>query len=234
MADLSNLLGAVYGEGSPSDKRDPDGPPVPAEPAAGERGPAVPDWADDEHLDAAFEQWKPGPPDDAPVAEREALDGPEPGPTRPLDDDLAAALSAALVEHHDDGNDTELEHDEHPRPHDDQSHLSSFTPQRAAAVELAAASRVDPEPEPAKPEPSAPSSPFSAAAAPTPVLAKPEPEPSPAELQVARTWDRSDDDILPTKSKGRPAKAPKSEKSDTADKGSKSGKGFFSLSLRRG
>src|SRR5204862_1145375 len=69
MADLSNLLGAVYGEeGAP--ERDPDGPPTPVEKAADERTPAVPHWADDDHLDAAFAEWKPGPTEDAHPAEK--------------------------------------------------------------------------------------------------------------------------------------------------------------------
>jgi hypothetical protein len=90
MADLSHLLGDVYGD-------DPDGEPVRREPAAEQRS-AAPDWADDSVLDAAFANWTPGPPPDAPAAEREVL-GTATGttPAAPLPDDLAAALSAALV-----------------------------------------------------------------------------------------------------------------------------------------
>src|SRR5205823_4885752 len=96
MPDLSNLLGAVYGE-SPKSERDPeDEAPVPREPAADQRGPAVPDWADDEHLDAAFAQWKPGPAADASVVEHEMVEETD-DPAPPLADDLAAALSEALV-----------------------------------------------------------------------------------------------------------------------------------------
>src|SRR5207237_3710539 len=96
MPDLSNLLGAVYGD-SPTSERDPeDEAHVPHEPAATQRGPAVPDWADDEHLDAAFAQWKPGPAADASAAERDVLDESD-DPAPPLADDLAAALSEALV-----------------------------------------------------------------------------------------------------------------------------------------
>src|SRR4051794_24348214 len=66
MPDLSNLLGAVYGDSPSSTPRDPeDEAHVEHEPAAEERAPAVPAWADDEHLDAAFAQWKPGPSSDA-------------------------------------------------------------------------------------------------------------------------------------------------------------------------
>ncbi|TMK88775.1 MAG: hypothetical protein E6G57_04995 [Actinobacteria bacterium] len=99
MPDLSNLLGAVYGD-TPSSES-PRGPEdeahVEHEPAAGERGPAVPDWADDEHLDAAFAQWKPGPPEDASPTEHAVVKGADDDPPPPLADDLAAALSEALV-----------------------------------------------------------------------------------------------------------------------------------------
>ena len=99
MPDLSNLLGAVYGDSPSSTPRDPeDEAHVEHEPAATERGPSVPDWADDEHLDAAFAQWKPGPPEDASPAEHAFVaDGDNDEPPPPLADDLAAALSEALV-----------------------------------------------------------------------------------------------------------------------------------------
>jgi hypothetical protein len=211
MADLSNLLGAVYGEGD-APSRDADAAPVPVEPAAAERGPAVPDGADDEHLDAAFAEWKPGPSD----LEHEAVAG-TPGPAAPLADDLAAALSEALVAHEDD-------HDEDEDDGDVQSHLS---PQRAAAAELTAASRFGAEPEPvAAPapveEPEAETSGASLLASlpyatderkRAPKVETADEAPVPAPVPVGpRSWERSDDDILP----------------------SKGGRGFFSLSLRRG
>ena len=90
MADLSNLLGDVYGD-------DPDGEPVHREPSPRDR---APDWAEESVLDAAFANWVPGPPPDAPAAERDVF-GPrpaDPASSAPLPDDLAAALSAALVE----------------------------------------------------------------------------------------------------------------------------------------
>jgi hypothetical protein len=100
MADLSNLLGNVYGD-------DADGEPVAAEPVAAHRDGAppaleatgrAPAWADESVLDAAFANWTPGPPLDAPAAER-AVFSPavDPASAPPLPDDLAAALSAALV-----------------------------------------------------------------------------------------------------------------------------------------
>ena len=97
MPDLSNLLGAVYGDGESSSDRDPqDEAHVEREPAASERGPKVPDWADDDHLDAAFAEWKPGPAADASPAEHAFVQDTDDAPP-PLADDLAAALSEALV-----------------------------------------------------------------------------------------------------------------------------------------
>jgi hypothetical protein len=186
MADLSNLLGAVYGEGA-TPPRDPDGPAVPVEPAASERGPAVPDWADDEHLDDAFAQWKPGPVQD-------------------------------------EGGDDEDEEDEA-----DLHSAALRLNQRAAAAELSAASRFGAEPE-AGPE-AAPPVPVPTADPQSESVAEPQPEPSSLLASLpyasddsegvpdvpaftgARNWERSDDDILPTKG-GR--------------------RGFLSLSLRRG
>src|SRR5438270_14032736 len=98
MPDLSNLLGAVYGDTPSETAPDPDDEAhVEREPAAEERAPAVPDWADDEHLDAAFAQWKPGPSDDASAVERAVISQAHDDPPPPLPDDLAAALSEALV-----------------------------------------------------------------------------------------------------------------------------------------
>jgi hypothetical protein len=94
MADLSNLLGDVYGE-------DAEGEPVAPEPRAPHRdgaGSGAPAWADESVLDAAFANWTPGPPLDAPAAERDVFAAPvDPASAAPLPDDLAAALSAALV-----------------------------------------------------------------------------------------------------------------------------------------
>jgi hypothetical protein len=58
----------------------------------------APAWADESVLDAAFANWTPGPPLDAPAAERDVFASPaDPASAAPLPDDLAAALSAALV-----------------------------------------------------------------------------------------------------------------------------------------
>src|SRR5207245_1214218 len=85
-----HLLGAVYGD----EHRDPDGPSVPVEPPAAERAPDPPEWADDAHLDAAFADWTPGPPDGAPAAERAVVADADPGTTGTrLADDIAAGAS---------------------------------------------------------------------------------------------------------------------------------------------
>jgi hypothetical protein len=289
MPDLSNLLGAVYGDAPSSTSRDPeDEAHVEKEPAADERTPAVPDWADDDHLDAAFAQWKPGPADDAsPVEHAFVKDTDDDDPPPPLPDDLAAALSEALVatsgrahdadedepevtfqprkvvdfsapvlEDDDEdvalpesvwGADTAQEHvaDEHEieehvndeqevEEHTVEAHVAEehtvepappITPQRAAAAELTAASRIEPDPvfAPPAPEPKPVHvpEPVPVASAPAPVAAV-----APATMPVAaggpaapttplpgaRAWDRSEDDILPEKQS----------------------KKLFSFSLRRG
>jgi hypothetical protein len=93
MADLSDMLGDVYGD-------DAEGERVAPEPGAqrGDGPPPAPAWAEESVLDAAFANWTPGPPLDAPAAERDVF-APhvDPASAAPLPDDLAAALSAALV-----------------------------------------------------------------------------------------------------------------------------------------
>ena len=314
MPDLSNLLGAVYGDGPSKPSRDAeDEAHVEHEPAADERTLAVPDWADDEHLDAAFAEWKPGPSADASPTEQAFVMDADDDPAPPLADDLAAALSEALVAASGSADDTdiapdpqlgqpatrfdfsafddepdepdepmveetdntpdlskseiqpleqaqteqahelgevgepelvhqpepELVHQDEPSPfappapvdeepvHVDEPEVAedpqpSVTSQRAAAAELTAASRVDPQPmveAPAAPEPE----PMPVASTPVPAPSIPTPVAVPAMgdggeapttmMAGTRRWDRSDDDILPDK----PA-----------------GKKFFSFSLRRG
>ncbi|HEV3353761.1 MAG TPA: hypothetical protein VG076_12615 [Acidimicrobiales bacterium] len=282
MPDLSNLLGAVYGDGPSSTSRDPeDEAHVEKEPAADERAPAVPDWADDDHLDAAFAQWKPGPADDAsPVEHAFVKDTDDDDPPPPLPDDLAAALSEALVAtsgraHDPDDDEPEVtfqprklvdfsapvlddddedvmlpesvwgahtadEHaaDEHEvveqvtdqhtveahtveahtvEAHTVEAHIGEpappITPQRAAAAELTAASRIEPDPVFAPPAPapqpahvpepvpvaSAPASIEAVAPATMPVAAGAPAAPTTPLPPGARHWDRSEDDILPEK-----------------------------------
>lgn len=81
MADLSNLLGDVYGEPS-------SGGPAASSPAPA--SPQPPAWADESRLDEAFADWTPEP--------LEPVVAKAPSTSAPLDDDLAAALSAALAE----------------------------------------------------------------------------------------------------------------------------------------
>lgn len=77
--DLSKVLGDVYaGNGSTTAQ-------------------AVPEWADDAHLDEAFASWTPGPPPEAPAAEREMAMHSDPTSRRRIDDDLAVALTEALT-----------------------------------------------------------------------------------------------------------------------------------------
>ena len=83
--DLSKVLGEVYNpevQDSPpppySESRDPD--------------PVGPEWADDALLDQAFASWVPGPPADAPAAEREMAHLEAPAP---VDDELSVTLPVA-------------------------------------------------------------------------------------------------------------------------------------------
>jgi len=62
MSDLSRLLGDVYQAETAIDEPVTDTTPT-----------RLPEWADDEVLDKAFASWVPGPPDDAPAAERSML-----------------------------------------------------------------------------------------------------------------------------------------------------------------
>ena len=87
--DLSKLLGDVYDNddaGTPT-----RGPASPAAPAK------APEWSDEDHLDKVFADWTPGPTADASHHERDIVNDAPEAPGR-LDDDLAAALSAALVD----------------------------------------------------------------------------------------------------------------------------------------
>lgn len=79
--DLSKVLGEMYAD---------DAPVSPASPVASAARPTAPEWADEAHLDRAFSNWTPGPPPEAPAAEHEMA------AHRPMDDDLAAALTQAL------------------------------------------------------------------------------------------------------------------------------------------
>lgn len=188
MPDLSEMLGDVYG--APEEK--------PA-PATSE----TPGWADDEHLDKAFADWTPGPDADAPAAERGMFAAAPPAPAGHLADDLAAALSEAVMAE-DDSNAYERDAVEH-----DDSDTPVVEPVVAEApveapVTVGALHDLEWEPEP-------------------------EPEAAPMAFPVHKAgWQRSDDDIIPTgkTAKGgvrlpkpaRAGKAPKAMKADSAPK----------------
>jgi len=77
--DLSKLLGDLYETNEADAPVDapladtPVGDASATAPAAAQ--PPGPDWADERLLDEAFASWTPGPPDDAPAAEREMANG---------------------------------------------------------------------------------------------------------------------------------------------------------------
>lgn len=183
MADLSNLLGDVYGE------PEPDTSATPKPPA----------WADDQRLDAAFANWTPAPLEPA-VAKVPS--------SAPLDDDLAAALSAALADA--------------PRPSPVAppvarfAHVDAVEPVEPAVVDAATLEPIaDPvdalldaviiEPPTPVAEPkrrglslSRRSRPHAVAPVPAPI-ADGDPIAPPV---AAATWHRTDDDILPARSGG--------------------------------
>jgi hypothetical protein len=171
MSDLSKVLGDLYGgEGEPS-----------ATPNRNFRAEA-PEWADEDRLDQAFADWTPGPTADAHPAEREmshVLDMPA-VPHAHLDEDLAGALSAALV----DAGSGEPEVPAASAPaytFPDLADLPSMDLHAAATVPAPAPAPVETYVEPIAFEP----------VAPAPV----------------GPWSRTDDDILP--GKGAKGKGPK-------------------------
>jgi hypothetical protein len=172
MADLSNLLGDVYGD-------DPDGQPAAHEPATLDR---TPEWADESVLDAAFANWVPGPPPDAPAAERAVFDSRpvDPASAAPLPDDLAAALSAALVE----------------APPTDGPPITSAVESAPVADDTALASPV------------APASWSELAEARRAIAGQSDPFAGASPLTGKLPWQRGDDDILPRRNssrRGRPS-----------------------------
>lgn len=195
--DLSKLLGDVYDNENQAGSE----PAAPAQPAT----PSVPDWSDDERLDKVFADWTPGPPESAPAAERNmVLD--LPGPHERLDDDLAAALSAALVDAGGPANEPEIhlpEDDSNPTVpvidlgpvalDNDPVHVAAAAVGAPLEVESPASFEVDAMPfevEAAEKTHDGPAADFSAGLMEVP-------DPVPAASVEARRWQRSDDDILP-------------------------------------
>jgi hypothetical protein len=203
MADLSNLLGDVYGEPEPE-------PAAPSATPAAPTAPAAPAWAADSRLDEAFADWTPEP------LERVVAKAPT---SAPLDDDLAAALSAALADA--------------PRrpptgpgapPVPTFSHVAAVDPpldpplldvatlEPLAPVEPSGLDVVVVEPPVEVPEPKSKRRSFSlgrSARAATSVPGTPEPAwTEPGAAAAAPGWHRSDDDILPvTAKRGRGGRA---------------------------
>jgi hypothetical protein len=179
MSDLSRLLEDVYGDGG-------------AVYGDGSSPPAVPDWSSDEALDDTFASWVPGPPADAPAAERAFAVDDSPVRERPTFDEVFAAFgpedaSELVAEVEVEGDiDAAVETDpvavaEIPELGDltDVADLAGFTETFTPATELAAA-------------------------APEPIAAP----------RIITRWMPSDDDILPTKGNDKKrraaaAKAPK-------------------------
>jgi hypothetical protein len=199
MADLSNLLGDVYGDPAPETA------PAPEPPA----------WADESRLDEAFADWTPEPLE-AVVAK--APSSSPSSPSAPLDDDLAAALSAARADAprapvaappverfaHVDADDAVLP------PVVDAATLERV-PDADSIVDALDAIVVAP-PTPVTDAPkkrglslsltrSRKTAPEPAFTEPTPVAADPEPQPA-AVASAARPWQPSDDDILPPRTGG--------------------------------
>lgn len=184
MPDLSEMLGNVYG----GEEEEPA-------PAAPPSGPNTPAWSDDEHLDRAFAEWTPGPDADAPAAERSMFAAaPEaPGTAPRLADDLAAALSEAVLAGSDDAEaDAAAE-----APAETEPVVPAEAPvEPTAVVEVTPSTLADLEPTP---------------------------EPAPDPLTVAAPvhqagWQRTDDDIIPSGRSGRgggrslrPARAPRTK-----------------------
>ena len=104
MGDLSNLLGDVYGDDDGDGDKDAAGKAAADKAATNKAAPegateaapqesGAPEWSADERLDEAFAEWSPGPPPEAPDAERKVVEIGDPG-----DGDLHEALAAALAQ----------------------------------------------------------------------------------------------------------------------------------------
>ena len=200
------MLGDVYGEPT-------------AAPA-----PKAPEWADDERLDEAFDGWTPGPSEDASQAERSFFAGEPDDDPAPLADDLATALSEAVLAESNDGgtNEAEGEVDERsaPTPYQprknafDFASLSNDDDVYKAMARLrhdeemanqAAATPPVPAPEPPAPAPAPVMAPIEPMPAMAPAPVEPRDlDPAP-QVAVGETgpWQRDHDDILP----GRGGKA---------------------------
>ena len=179
----------------------------------------APEWADEERLDEAFEDWTPGPSPDASAAERRFFGARRDDDSEPLADDLASALSEAVLAEgdEDEGDDevteagvaevheaeTDDETEQRPAPVPYQPRKSAFDFSAASNDEdlyrAMAILRHDEEVEEARMaagEPVAPIAPIEEPA-PLPVVEPAELEP----MAVAGPWQRDHDNILPRRSK---------------------------------
>jgi hypothetical protein len=187
MSDLSRVLGDLY-RGDDADSRPSVAPPRDFRTAA-----AAPEWADEDRLDQAFENWTPGPPPEAPALEHEmssyVIDAPAVPPAH-LEDDLTTTIGEALAQ-------------AGPESTPDVPVAGAVDPLSFEGYAVDAAV-VPPAPAPA---PSLPAD----VAAELPVFAEPVPA---APVVADGPWKRWHDDILPGKKGAAPAaKAPKSAKS---------------------
>jgi hypothetical protein len=152
MSDLSRLLDDVYGDGG----------------GGAAAMPAPPDWSSDEALDDTFASWVPGPPADAPAAERAYMV--EDDPT----DDGAASIGDVFA-----AFGTEIEEPTASMPDTDESQPPAPS---APVTELWSAGALDVD-----------DALLGVAAEPEPMRKPASFAPAPASLR----WMPSDDDILP-------------------------------------
>lgn len=190
MADLSKVLGDVYGAGQPATLA--AAPASADDEAAPRREPTAPEWADDSRLDEAFANWNPGPGPDAPAAERDLFVN---TPSRPLDEDLAAALSQALADAPAPAPSAPPAPPVAPAP----EAPSALRPSQSAAW-LADVVRPDERPARVRPVDVEPEPLIEASPEPAPTLALAEPAveaaPAPSIPLPSRAWQRTDDDVL--------------------------------------
>ena len=189
MPDLSKMLGDVY------DAPTTTATDVAYRPASPNGRPA-PDWADDDRLDKAFAGWTPGPSADAPARERDLFAGADEAPA-PLADDLAAALSEAVLAEQSTGP-AEAPHFEEPdveEPVEDHGLAPLDIPPAMTATAFGGLTS-DAPPRPAAPMPvpvvEEDDTPEAAVEETAVEIADPEPT-----YRTSGGWQRADDDILP-------------------------------------
>ena len=191
MADLSKMLGDVYGE-------------APSTPAQ------APEWSDDARLDEAFSGWTPGPSDDASAAERRFFGNRPDEEPAPLADDLATALSEAVLAETTDSVDVaeadvdsereaEPEPEVKPAPYRPTTKAFDFSDLTVGTDTHKDVALLRHDPEVREPDPVV----ADAKAAMAPVAVA-EPVAEPVVVAAASgPWTREQDDILPRRGKAR-------------------------------